>query len=81
VASTYERAEFGRAQARVPRFYTVTEAAQLLRLSAATVYREIHAGRFPAIRVRGSYVIPAEAFDAMEQAAFADAAHDEKTTL
>lgn len=54
-------------------FYTVTEAAQLLRLSAPTVYREIRAGRFPAIRVRGRYVIPAKALDAMEQAALEEA--------
>jgi excisionase family DNA binding protein len=55
------------------RFYTVTEAAQLLRLSAPTIYREIRAGRFPAIRVRGRYVIPAKALDAMEQAALEEA--------
>jgi excisionase family DNA binding protein len=56
------------------RFYTVTEAARLLRLSAPTIYREIRAGRFPAIRVRGRYVIPAKAVDAMEQAALEEAA-------
>ena len=55
------------------RFYTVTEAALLLRLSAPTIYREIRAGRFPAIRVRGRYVIPAKALDAMEQAALEEA--------
>jgi excisionase family DNA binding protein len=54
------------------RFYTVTEAANLLRVSAPTLYREIRAGRFPAIRVRGRYVIPAKAVDAMEQAALAN---------
>jgi excisionase family DNA binding protein len=41
-------------QQTTKRFYTVTEAAQLLRLSAPTLYREIRAGKFPAIRVRGS---------------------------
>jgi excisionase family DNA binding protein len=51
------------------RFYTVSEAAQLMRLSAPTLYREIRAGRFPAIRVRGRYVIPAKALDRMEHAA------------
>ncbi len=56
-------------QSRTKRFYTVTEAAQLLRVSTPTLYREIRAGRFPAIRVRGRYVIPAKAVDAMEQAA------------
>jgi excisionase family DNA binding protein len=57
------------AQPRERRFYTVAEAADLLRLSAPTLYREIRAGRFPAIRVRGRYVIPAKAVDAMEEAA------------
>ena len=58
-------------QSRTRRFHTVTEAAELLRVSAPTLYREIRAGRFPAIRVRGRYVIPARAVDAMEQAALA----------
>jgi excisionase family DNA binding protein len=35
------------------RFYTVIDAAELLRLSPATLYWEIRAGRFPAIRIRG----------------------------
>ena len=59
-------------QQTAKRFYTVTEAAQLLRLSAPTLYREIRAGRFPAIRVRGRYIIPAKAVDALEQAALSD---------
>ena len=59
-------------QQTTKRFYTVTEAAQLLRLSAPTLYREIRAGRFPAIRIRGRYVIPAKAVDAMEEAALSD---------
>jgi excisionase family DNA binding protein len=58
-------------QPRPKRFYTVPEAAQLLTVSAPTLYREIRAGRFPAIRVRGRYVVPAKALDAMEQAAVA----------
>ena len=35
------------------RFFTVAEAAELLGLSEPTVYRAIHAGEFPAIKVRG----------------------------
>jgi excisionase family DNA binding protein len=53
----------------VKRFYTVHEVAELLGVSAPTIYREIRAGRFPAIRVRGRYVIPAKALDELEQAA------------
>ena len=34
-----------------PRFVTVAEVADLMRVSKMTVYRMIHAGEFPAIRV------------------------------
>ena len=69
---TIARPPGGTEQQPTRRFYTVTEAAQLLRLSAPTLYREIRAGRFPAIRIRGRYVIPAKAVDALEQAALND---------
>jgi excisionase family DNA binding protein len=42
-------------------FYTVAEAAHLLRVDAATIYRAIREDAFPAIRVRTRYVIPAAA--------------------
>ena len=44
-----------------PVFHTVYEAAQILRIDAATIYRSIRAGSFPAIRIRSRYVIPAAA--------------------
>jgi excisionase family DNA binding protein len=44
-----------------PIFHTVHEAAQILRVDAATIYRAIRAGSFPAIRIRSRYVIPAAA--------------------
>lgn len=53
-----------------PTFYTVAEAAGLLRVDPATIYRAIRADAFPAVRVRSRYVIPAVAVDQMaEQAA------------
>src|SRR5690349_7386530 len=53
-----------------PTFYTVAEAAHLLRVDPATIYRAIRADAFPAVRVRSRYVIPAVAMDQMaEQAA------------
>ena len=53
-----------------PTFYTVAEAAHLLRVDPATIYRAIRADAFPAVRVRSRYVIPAVAVDQMaEQAA------------
>ena len=47
-----------------PIFHTVHEAAQILRVDAATIYRAIRAGSFPAIRIRSRYVIPAAALRA-----------------
>jgi excisionase family DNA binding protein len=46
-----------------PTFYTVTEAARLLRVNPMTIYRAIRENAFPAIRVRSRYVIPAAAVD------------------
>lgn len=46
-----------------PAFYTVREAAQLLRVGQATLYRAIREGAFPAVRVRGRYIVPAVALD------------------
>lgn len=54
---------------RKPRFYCVTAVARMLAVSEVTLYRAIRGGEFPAIKVRGRYVIPASALDAMEQAA------------
>ena len=56
---------------RQKRFYGVPEVAALLGLSEPTLYRAIRAGEFPAIRVRGRYVVPAKAIDAMEEWAIA----------
>ncbi|APU17788.1 MULTISPECIES: helix-turn-helix domain-containing protein [Actinoalloteichus] len=44
-----------------PTFYTVPEAARLLRVDSATLYRAIRQDAFPAVRVRTRYVIPARA--------------------
>ncbi len=40
-----------------PRFMTVAEVAQLMRVSTMTVYRLIKAGDLPAVRVGKSYRI------------------------
>jgi excisionase family DNA binding protein len=53
------------------RFLTVSQAAELLGVSAMTIYRAIDAGEFPAIRTRGRISIPAKAIDLMEEAAVA----------
>ena len=51
------------------RFMTVAEAASLLGVSESTLFRAIRAGDFPAIKVRGRYVVPAKAIDDLESSA------------
>jgi excisionase family DNA binding protein len=46
-----------------PAFYTVPEAARILRVTPATIYRAIREDAFPAVRIRTRYVIPASAVD------------------
>jgi excisionase family DNA binding protein len=38
-------------------------------MAPMTLYRAIHAGEFPAVKIRGRYVIPARALKELEQAA------------
>ncbi|MBE6483434.1 helix-turn-helix domain-containing protein [Actinobaculum sp. 352] len=46
-----------------PQFYTVAEVAELTRVSRMTVYRMVHSGELPAVRVGGSYRVPKSAVD------------------
>ncbi|MBJ7603122.1 MAG: helix-turn-helix domain-containing protein [Candidatus Dormibacteraeota bacterium] len=46
-----------------PAFYTVPEAARVLRVTPATIYRAIRDDAFPAVRIRTRYVIPAAAVE------------------
>ncbi|EWC58861.1 hypothetical protein UO65_5863 [Actinokineospora spheciospongiae] len=46
-----------------PVFYTVREAAQILRIDTATLYRAIREDGFPAVRVRSRYVVPSAVLD------------------
>ena len=55
-----------------PRFLTVGQAAELLGVSAMTIYRAVDDGAFPAIRTRGRISIPAKAIDAMEEVAISE---------
>jgi excisionase family DNA binding protein len=52
-----------------PRFLSVGAVARSLGMSEATMYRAVRAGEFPAVRVRGRYVIPGKVLDALEDAA------------
>ena len=46
-----------------PTFYTVREAARIMRCNPSTLYRAIREDAFPAVRVRARYVVPATAVD------------------
>jgi excisionase family DNA binding protein len=51
-----------------PRFYSVAQAARILGAAPVTLYRAIRAGEFPAVRVRGRLIVPAQALEAMTAA-------------
>lgn len=46
-------------------FFTVAEAAKVLRVDQATIYRSIREDAFPAVRLRTRYVVPAAAIEQM----------------
>ncbi|WP_102509487.1 helix-turn-helix domain-containing protein [Sanguibacter massiliensis] len=46
-----------------PAFLTVGEVADAMRVSRMTVYRLVHAGEMPAIRVGKSFRVPASALE------------------
>jgi excisionase family DNA binding protein len=52
-----------------PRFLSVPETAEVLGMSEVTLYRAIREGQFPAIKIRGRYVVPARALDDLESEA------------
>ncbi|WP_312864874.1 helix-turn-helix domain-containing protein [Saccharothrix tamanrassetensis] len=52
-----------------PTFYTVPEAARLMRIDPSTLYRAIRDDAFPAVRVRTRYVVPARAVEEMVERA------------
>jgi excisionase family DNA binding protein len=47
------------------KFMTVTEVADMMRVSRMTVYRMIHSGNLPAVRFGRSYRVPSEAVQAI----------------
>ncbi len=51
------------ADAQAPKFLTVAEVAELARVSRMTVYRMVHSGELPAVRVGKSYRVPQAAVD------------------
>lgn len=51
-------------------FLTVAEVAEVMRVSKMTVYRLVHSGELPAVRVGKSYRVPQQALDAYLAAAY-----------
>lgn len=45
------------------KFYTVPEAARVLRVDPSTLYRAIREDAFPAVRIRARYIVPTKVID------------------
>ena len=56
------------------RFLTVAEVASIMRVSKMTVYRMVHAGELPAIRVGRSFRVPEDAVDSYLKQSYVDTA-------
>ncbi|MGI9001966.1 MAG: helix-turn-helix domain-containing protein [Pseudonocardia sp.] len=61
----------GEAPVGAPMFHSVKETALMMKVSSMTLYRAIEAGEFPAVKLRGRYLVPAKALEAMVEAAVA----------
>lgn len=55
------------------RFLTVAEVAALMRVSKMTVYRMVHGGELPAVRVGRSFRVPEKAVHDYLRGAFIEA--------
>lgn len=56
-----------------PQFLTVAEVATLMRVSKMTVYRLVHGGELPAVRVGRSFRVPEKAVHDYLQTSYFDA--------
>jgi excisionase family DNA binding protein len=56
------------------RFLTVAEVASIMRVSKMTVYRLVHSGDLPAVRVGRSFRVPEQAVDDYLKHPFVDTA-------
>lgn len=54
------------------RYLTVAEVAEVMRVSKMTVYRLVHSGELPAVRVGRSFRVPQDALDAYLEASSVD---------
>ncbi|HRW18868.1 MAG TPA: helix-turn-helix domain-containing protein [Dermatophilaceae bacterium] len=56
------------------RFLTVAEVASIMRVSKMTVYRLVHGGELPAVRVGRSFRVPEDAVHTYLEGSFVDTA-------
>ncbi len=56
------------------RFLTVAEVAAIMRVSKMTVYRLVHSGELPAVRVGRSFRVPESAVDDYLRGSFVETA-------
>ena len=57
-------------QAPHVQFLTVAEVAEVMRVSKMTVYRLVHSGELPAVRVGKSFRVPQDALTSYLAAAY-----------
>lgn len=55
------------------RFLTIAEVASAMRVSKMTVYRLVHSGELPAVRVGRSFRVPEQAVHSYLQDSFVEA--------
>lgn len=55
------------------RFLTIAEVANAMRVSKMTVYRLVHSGELPAVRVGRSFRVPEQAVHSYLQDSFVEA--------
>ncbi len=68
-----ERADDGSPTLGDTQFFTVAEVAKVMRVSKMTVYRLVHSGELPAVRVGRSFRVRAEAVHTYLETAYFDA--------
>ncbi len=68
-------------QPSAPRFMTVTEVADIMRVSKMTVYRLIRSGEMPAIRVGKSCRVPEAAVSQMIHSGLADRGDEQNRAI
>lgn len=56
------------------RFLTVAEVASIMRVSKMTVYRMVHNGELPAVRVGRSFRVPEDAVNSYLESSFIETA-------